>query len=49
MNLNNFERLQKSVIPINYDLEITPDLRNFTFKAKVIIEVKVGQFLIEKS
>ena len=37
----NFERLGKSVIPLNYDLEIAPDLKSFTFKGKVVIEVKV--------
>jgi len=38
----NFQRLGKSVIPLNYDLEIAPDLNSFTFKGKVVIEVKVN-------
>lgn len=36
-----FERLPGNVKPINYKIEIEPDLENFTFRGKqdVLIEV----------
>ena len=49
MNVLQFERLHKNVVPINYDLEITPDLKDFTFKGRVIIEIKVRIILFQDS
>jgi hypothetical protein len=39
--MTHFERLPKTVIPVNYDLELEPDLKNFTFKGRAIIDVDV--------
>ena len=36
-----FERLPKNVVPVNYDLELEPDLVNFTFKGRSTIDVDV--------
>jgi hypothetical protein len=38
---SNFERLPKDVTPINYDIELEPDLKEFTFKGHAIIDVQV--------
>ena len=38
---SNFERLPKDVTPINYDIELEPDLKEFTFKGHAIINVQV--------
>ena len=38
---SNFERLPKDVSPINYDIELEPDLKEFTFKGHAIIDVQV--------
>ena len=37
----NSHRLPNNVIPVNYDLELEPDLKNFTFKGRAIIDVDV--------
>jgi len=39
--MTHFERLPKTVIPVNYNLELEPDLKNFTFKGHAIIDVDV--------
>lgn len=44
MSSGHFERLPKNVTPINYDLELEPDLKEFTFKGRAVIEVKVINF-----
>ena len=41
--MNEFERLPKTVIPLNYDLELEPDLKNFTFKGRAIIDIEVNK------
>jgi len=46
--MTHFERLPKTVIPVNYDLELEPDLKNFTFKGRAIIDVDVKICLILK-
>jgi len=33
--------LPKNVVPVNYVLELQPDLKNFTFSGKVVIDVNV--------
>jgi hypothetical protein len=38
---SNFNRLPTTVRPINYDLELQPDLSNFTFNGRVVIDVDV--------
>lgn len=37
----DFQRLPTDVIPVNYCLELKPDLQNFTFDGKVRITVDV--------
>jgi hypothetical protein len=37
-----FSRLPTDVQPINYNLEFTPNLIDFTFTGKAIIDIKVG-------
>lgn len=36
-----FERLPTNVVPHNYNLELTPDLKAFTFKGKLEITAEV--------
>ncbi len=36
-----FERLPKKVVPVNYELRLQPDLKNFTFDGNEDITVKV--------
>ena len=36
-----FERLPTNVIPVNYALQLTPDLQQFTFTGTVTIDVQV--------
>ena len=36
-----FERLPSDVLPVNYKVEIQPDLNAFTFKGKLEITAKV--------
>ena len=36
-----FERLPAKVIPVNYALQLTPDLQQFTFAGTVSIDVQV--------
>ncbi|XP_064466191.1 puromycin-sensitive aminopeptidase-like isoform X2 [Ornithodoros turicata] len=38
-----FERLPKNVVPLNYKLEIKPDLKNFVFDGKSVVQVRVVQ------
>lgn len=37
----NFERLPSSVMPLVYDLFLTPDLSNFTFRGEEVITLEV--------
>ena len=37
-----FERLPSDVVPVNYKLELQPDLNSFTFRGKLEITAKVG-------
>ena len=37
-----FQRLPKSVTPINYDIELEPDLKEFTFKGRLIVDIQVN-------
>ena len=41
----HFQRLPKDVVPRNYKLEITPDLKAFTFtgKLEIVAEVRCVQ------
>ncbi len=39
--MTQFERLPKNVIPVNYDLELEPDLKNFTFNGRAVVDVQV--------
>lgn len=43
MTATPFERLPSTVIPVNYDLELTPNLTTFKFDGKVVIDVKVNE------
>ena len=36
-----FQRLPKDVVPRNYTLELTPDLKGFTFGGKLKIDAEV--------
>ena len=36
-----FERLPTNVVPRNYNLELTPDLKAFNFKGRLEITVEV--------
>ena len=41
-----FERLPSDVVPVNYKLELRPDLAAFTFQGKLDLTAKVqGQHL----
>lgn len=42
-----FERLPTQVVPRNYKLELTPDLKEFTFNGKleITVEVRICCFL----
>ena len=39
--VKQFERLPSDVLPVNYKVEIQPDLNAFTFKGKLEITAKV--------
>jgi puromycin-sensitive aminopeptidase len=39
-----FTRLPSNVTPVNYSLELQPDLNTFTFTGKAVIDVKVFLF-----
>ena len=39
--VKQFERLPTDVLPVNYKMEIQPDLSTFTFKGKLEITAKV--------
>jgi hypothetical protein len=41
MSKKEFKRLPPSVVPVNYALELTPNLTEFVFKGRVVIEVNV--------
>jgi hypothetical protein len=47
-NMINSHRLPNNVIPVNYDLELEPDLKDFIFKGRVTIDVDVTNCLILK-
>lgn len=38
-----FERLPKTVVPVNYKLKLQPDLQQFTFEGTVEIKVEVKE------
>ena len=40
--MTEFIRLPKSVTPVNYTLELQPNLSDFTFAGKVTIDVNVS-------
>jgi hypothetical protein len=39
--VKQFERLPSDILPVNYKMEIQPDLNAFTFKGKLEITAKV--------
>lgn len=39
--VKQFERLPSDILPVNYKVEIQPDLNVFTFKGKLEITAKV--------
>ncbi len=41
-----FERLPTKVVPRNYKLELTPDLKAFTFDGKLEITVEVRKLVM---
>jgi len=41
VSCTEFNRLPKNVVPINYVLELQPDIKNFTFNGKSVVEVNV--------
>jgi puromycin-sensitive aminopeptidase len=41
--MTKFERLPKNVVPVNYNLELEPDLTNFTFNGVAIVDVNVTE------
>lgn len=46
-DLRPFSRLNKNIIPINYDLTIFPNFENFKFSGQVKIEINVNNFLLK--
>ncbi len=44
-----FERLPTKVVPRNYKLELTPDLKAFTFDGKLEITVEVRKLIMNVS
>ena len=51
MSSTQFTRLPHSVIPVNYALELQPDMKTFTFKGRSVVDVNVscfaGQFTVK--
>jgi hypothetical protein len=43
MSTTQFTRLPSNVLPVNYNLELTPNISNFTFQGRVVIDVNVIQ------
>lgn len=43
---HTFERLPKTIVPKHYDLELTPNLKEFTFDGKTIVKIKVSFFFV---
>ncbi len=41
-----FVRLSKTVTPVNYTVELKPDLEKFTFDGQIIIEVNVKHLVL---
>lgn len=41
MSSTEFSRLPNDIVPIHYDLELKPNLADFTFTGRVIIDIKV--------
>lgn len=41
-----FQRLPVDVIPINYKVELKPDLQAFTFQGKLEITVQVNKLIL---
>ena len=42
MSSTQFTRLSDYVLPVNYTLELTPNIANFTFNGRVVVDVKVN-------
>ena len=42
VSCTEFNRLPKNVIPVNYVLDLQPDIKNFTFNGKSVVEVNVS-------
>jgi hypothetical protein len=40
--MTEFIRLPKNVTPINYNVELQPNLVDFTFNGKIVIDVNVS-------
>lgn len=38
----SYKRLPKNIIPINYDLELFPNLKALNFVGKVFIDIQVS-------
>lgn len=42
VSCTEFNRLPTNVVPVNYNLELQPDIKNFTFNGKVVIDLNVS-------
>lgn len=41
VSCTEFNRLPKNVVPVNYALELHPDIKNFTFTGKLVVDLNV--------
>jgi hypothetical protein len=48
MSTKEFKRLPASVLPVNYALELTPNLTEFVFQGHVTIDVNVKKNYVYK-
>ena len=48
MSSTSFTRLPETVKPVNYSLELQPDIKSFTFNGRVVIDLAVRQFNFTK-